>query len=265
MQPFERKESYDIHDLVEIVRLLRAPGGCPWDIQQDHASLRYGLIEETYETVDAIDQGSAAMLKEELGDVLLQVVFHAQIETEQASFDFDDVCDGICKKLLYRHPHVFSAQQEAIGTPEQVLEKWDQLKDAEKNIHTAAQDIAAVPAALPALMRARKVLKRAARHGFTWPDAAAALPDLEEELTELREAMQTPQEKEALAAEYGDALLSLTNLGRLLDLEAEQALNDATTRFAKRLNAVEQTLADEGRRMEACTPAQLLAAWEAAK
>ena len=265
MQPFERKPSYDIHDLVEIVRLLRAPGGCPWDIEQTHTSLRSGLIEETYETVDAIDKGSAAMLKEELGDVLLQVVFHAQIETENSVFDFDDVCDGICKKLLYRHPHVFSTQEDGIKTPEQVLEKWDKLKDAEKDIHTAAQDIAAVPAALPALMRARKVLKRAARHGFTWPDAAAALPDLEEELAELRQAMQHPQDKETLAAEYGDALLSLTNLGRLLDLEAEQALTDATARFADRLQKVEREILAQGSQMEERSPEELLAAWEAAK
>ncbi len=265
MQPFERKECYRIEDLVEIVRLLRAPDGCPWDREQDHRSLRSGLIEETYETVDAIDKGSAAMLREELGDVLLQVVFHAQIEAENGVFDFDDVCDEICKKLIYRHPHVFTAQADGARTSEQVLEKWDKLKDVEKDIHTAQQDIAAVPAALPALMRASKVQKRAGRHGFTWPDAKAALADLEEELGELKEAMETPQNKEHLADEFGDALFSLTNLGRLLDLEAEQALTDATNRFTARLTCVEQTLLADGKAMEDCTAAELLQAWEQAK
>ena len=265
MQPFERKETYGIADLIEIVRLLRAPGGCPWDREQDHRSLRTGLIEETYETVDAIDQGSAAKLREELGDVLLQVVFHAQIETENGVFNFDDVCDGICKKLLYRHPHVFAAPDDAARTPEQVLAKWDKLKDAEKDIHTAEQDIAAVPAALPALMRARKVQKRAARHGFTWPDADAAWADVQEELAELREAMAAPQEHGQLAAEYGDALFALTNLGRLLDLEAEQSLTDATGRFAARLAKVERKLLAEGKTMEGCSAQELLQAWDAAK
>ena len=265
MQPFERKEKYTVADLVEIVRLLREPGGCPWDREQDHRSLRTGLIEETYETVDAINRGSAEMLREELGDVLLQVVFHAQIETENGVFDFDDVCDGICKKLLYRHPHVFSEPDAAACTPEQVLAKWDKLKDVEKDIRTAQQDIAAVPAALPALMRARKVQKRAGRHGFTWPDADAALTDLDEELGELREAMADAADREHLAAEYGDALFALTNLGRLLELEAEQALTDATDRFAARLARVEQGLLAEGRTMESCGAEELLQAWEQAK
>ncbi len=265
MQPFEQKPFYGIADLIEIVRLLRAPGGCLWDREQDHRSLRSGLIEETYETVDAIDKGSAEMLCEELGDVLLQVVFHAQIEKENGSFDFDGVCDGICKKLLYRHPHVFTQQEDAAKTTAQVLKKWDELKDVEKDIHTASQDIAAVPAALPALMRARKVQKRAARHGFTWPDAEAALADLEEELAELREAMHTPQDTEQLAAEYGDVLFSLTNLGRLMELEAEQSLTDATNRFAARLKTVEDGVLAQGERMESQTPEQLLEAWENAK
>ena len=265
MQPFERKETYGITDLIEIVRLLRAPGGCPWDPEQDHRSLRTGFIEETYETVDAINRGSMEMLKEELGDVLLQVVFHAQIETENGVFNFDDVCDGICKKLLYRHPHVFSAPDDAACTPEQVLVKWDKLKDAEKDIHTAEQDIAAVPAAFPALMRARKVQKHAGRHGFTWPDADAAWADLDEELGELREAMADPADREHLAVEYGDALFALTNLGRLLDLEAEQSLTDATDRFAARLARVERALLAAGKTMEACSAAELLLAWEQAK
>lgn len=265
MQPFVRKQNYRIEDLIEIVRLLREPDGCPWDREQDHRSLRSGFIEETYETVDAIDKGSVEMLREELGDVLLQVVFHAQIETENGCFDFDDVCDGICKKLLYRHPHVFSVQENPARTTEQVLEKWDQLKDVEKDIHTAQQDIAAVPAALPALMRARKVQKRAGRHGFTWPDATAAMTDLNEELDELREAMASPTDREQLAAEYGDVLFSLTNLGRLLDLEAEQALTDATNRFAGRLARVEQGLLADGRAMKDCSADELLRAWEQAK
>ncbi|MDL2219697.1 MazG family protein, partial [Ruminococcaceae bacterium OttesenSCG-928-O06] len=171
---------YTMDDLLEIVRILRAPGGCPWDAEQTHASIRQNLLEEAYEVADAIDRQSTEDLCEELGDLLLQVALHVQMEQEAGGFSFNDVCDAICRKLIYRHPHVFGqVQQLATG---QVLDNWEKLKNAEKGRDTAASRLDSVPQSLPAAMYAEKVQKRAAAYGFCYADTAAALADLASEV-----------------------------------------------------------------------------------
>ncbi len=237
MSDFTSKDTYTITDLVSIVAALRAPDGCPWDREQTHTSLRTGLIEECYEVLDAIDAASPEKLQEELGDVLLQVVFHAQLEAETGSFDLDAVADGICKKLIYRHPHVFApAAGDETLDPAEVLRRWDKLKDTEKHIHTAAADLAAVPAGLPALLRAKKLQKRAARYGYGTADAGQSIEKLQAALTQL----QTADSQADRAAAYGRALFYLTDAGRHLGLEAEVALRDEANAFVQRTLAQEQ-------------------------
>ena len=176
MVDFQYKDSFGVKDLEEIVRLLRAPGGCPWDAEQTHQSIRRNFLEEAYEAVEAIDEGSPEHLKEELGDVLLQVVFHALMEQEAGRFDLDAVADGICKKLIFRHPHVFG-EVSVSGTGE-VLSNWEELKRKEKGQATNTDALEAVARSLPALWRAEKVQKKAKKAGFDWPDVSGALDKL---------------------------------------------------------------------------------------
>ena len=172
------KERYDINDLLEIMSVLRGDGGCPWDIEQTHASIRNDLLEEAYETADAIDKNDSASLCEELGDLLLQVVFHSSIASEEKNFDFNDVADGICKKLIYRHPHIFA--DTVANTPEEVLNNWDKLKNREKHMTSFTNTLKAVPNAFPACMRAQKVQKRASKAGYDFEDITAAIEKVEE-------------------------------------------------------------------------------------
>lgn len=258
---FRRKERYTAQDLVRIVALLRDPAdGCPWDKEQTHQSIRSNFIEETYEVLEAIDLADAHLLEEELGDVLLQVALHCQMEAEKGVFDFDAVCDGICKKLIYRHPHVFG--DTVAETTDQVLSNWEALKNAEKARTTAKSRLESVPAAFPALMRAAKVQKRAGAYGFAYPDAAAALTDFESELAELKAAMASG---EGVEWELGDVLFAAVNLGRMLGQDSEQALSRATTRFQNRVIACEAQAQAEGRALEDASPAELDRYWKAAK
>lgn len=260
MVNFEQKQSYDMKDLVRIVALLRGEGGCPWDREQTHVSIRMNFLEETCEAMEAIDLGDAHLLCEELGDVLLQIALHCQMEAEQGTFTFEDVCDGICKKLIYRHPHVFG--DVAAKTTGEVLNNWDMLKNKEKGRDTAAADLQSVPATLPALMRARKVQKRAAGYGFSYPGVQQALKDLEGELVELKEALDTGVN---VAGELGDVLFSVVNVARLAGVEAEQALGQATDRFTQRVVACEQQAEAEGTPLQAASPARLDCYWRKAK
>ena len=258
---FQRKEHYTAEDLVRIVRLLRDPQeGCPWDKEQTHRSIRSNFIEETYEAVEAIDLGDAHLLEEELGDVLLQVALHCQMEAEKGVFDFDAVCDGICKKLIYRHPHVFGSVQAS--TAGQVLENWEKLKNAEKKRDTARARLESVPAAFPALMRAAKVQKRAGAYGFGYPDAGAALADLESELAELRQAVASG---EGVPWEAGDVLFAAANVSRMLGCDPEQALREATDRFQGRVIGCEALAEAEGKRLEEAAPEELDRWWKAVK
>ncbi|WP_283124997.1 nucleoside triphosphate pyrophosphohydrolase [Angelakisella massiliensis] len=259
---FEIKDRYTIADLLRIMELLRSENGCPWDREQDHRSIRNNFIEETYEVVEAIDTGDKTLMEEELGDVLLQVVFHAQMEREQGSFDFDDVCDGICKKLIHRHPHIFGdVTAEDSGT---VLRNWDAIKKEEKSQTTAASTLEGVSRALPALMRSCKVQKRAARTGFEYPDVRGALEDLKSEIAELEQAMDAADE-ENMMEELGDVLFSSVNVGRMLHLDPEEALYRSTDKFIRRFTAMEQLATDSNLRLEDCSIDKLNDIWKDAK
>lgn len=260
MIEFEQKERYTAADLIRIVALLRAPGGCPWDREQTHRSIRMNFIEETYEAVEAIDLADPELLCEELGDVLLQVALHCQMEAEAGRFTFDDACDGICKKLIYRHPHVFG--DTIAATTGEVLQNWNALKNKEKGRDTAKADLESVPACLPALMRAAKVQKRAAGYGFAYPDIDAALADLESEIAELRAALASG---ENLPGEAGDVLFSAVNVARMAKVDAEEALGKATARFTARVAACEAQAAAEGQPLKGTSPDALDRYWRAAK
>lgn len=234
---FQQKGSYDIHDLLEIMDLLRAPGGCPWDREQTHESIRKNFIEETYEVVEAIDNADGGLLKEELGDVLLQVVFHAKIEQEQGTFDFGGVCDAVCKKLIYRHPHIFGDVKA--DTADKVLRNWEDLKKKEKHQESQTQVLRSVSRVLPALMRSEKVQHRAARVGFDYPGVQWAMKDLRSEVEELREAMDGGGPEE-ICEELGDLLFSTVNVARFVGTDPEEALTKACDKFISRFEKVEQ-------------------------
>lgn len=186
---FTEKENYNFNDLVEIVKILRAPDGCPWDREQTHKSIRSNFIEETYEAVEAIDTDDLDLLKEELGDVLLQVALHAEIESEQGTFDINDVCDGICKKLIIRHPHVFGDVNA--DTTEKVLKNWDAIKMKTKSQKTQTQAILSVSKALPSLMRSTKIQQKAAKVGFDWENVNGALDKLLKNAKSLKPLLKT--------------------------------------------------------------------------
>lgn len=262
MIDFQYKPSYDVSDLERIVAILRAPGGCPWDAEQDHHSIRRNLLEEAYEACEAIDEENPAHLQEELGDVLLQVVFHAQMEREKGGFSLDDVADGVCKKLIFRHPHVFGDVQVADSA--QVLTNWEALKRVEKGQERYTDTLEAVATSLPALWRAEKVQKKAKKAGFDWPDATGAVDKLSEETAELKEAMAAG-DGDAVAEELGDLLFAVVNVSRFLKVDPEDALNAATGKFIRRFALVEEKARAQGRDMKDMTLAELDALWDSAK
>lgn len=257
MVDFQYADTYGLDDLVAIMRLLRAPGGCPWDREQTHESIRRNLIEEAYEAAEAIDLKDDAALKEELGDVLLQVVFHACMAQEEGRFTLDDVIDGICKKLIFRHPYVF-ADGKAQGV-DQALNTWDDQKRVEKGQRTATDAMNGVARSLPALMRAEKIQGKAAKAGFDWPDAGPALDKLSEEVEELRQAAR---EKSNTQEELGDVLFAAVKAGRFLGLDSEQALHEACEKFIRRFSVVESAAPAP---LDQLGLEQLEALWQAAK
>ncbi len=260
MIDFVRKESYGLNDLKNIVSILRAPGGCPWDIEQTHESLCRGTLEECYEVIEAIHEQDPDHLREELGDLLLQVVFHADIEREEGRFDLEDVADAVSKKLIFRHPHVFGDVTVADST--EVLVNWDQLKRQEKDQETYTDTLTSVARSLPALWRAEKVQKKAKKAGFDWPDTSGAMDKLSEELGELKEAMAQGTNVEE---ELGDLLFAAVNVARFLDADPEEALNAATDKFISRFAKVEQMALQEGKDMGEMPLEELDKLWERAK
>ncbi len=246
--------------LKEIVARLRAPDGCPWDREQTHLSLRGALLEETYELVEAIDLADDTNLREELGDLLLHIVMHAQMASERGAFEFEAVATEICEKLIRRHPHVFG--DESAANSAEVLRQWEQIKRAEKSERTSLLD--GLPRALPALMRAQNAQKKAARVGFDWTAAGEVIAKIEEELSELKAALAATDEAH-IVEETGDLLFSVVNLARKLGQDSEMTLNAATDKFVERFKSVERQAAAAGRRVEDCSAEELNLYWDAEK
>ena len=257
---FTRKPRYGYEDLLEIIRLLRSPEGCPWDSVQTHRSIRRGMLEEAYEAAEAIDTGDTALLKEELGDVLMQVVFHADIEKDAGHFTMDDVCDGVVKKLLFRHPHVFGDGQAE--TAERVGVSWEQLKRQEKGQKTAADTLDSVARSLPGTWRAEKLQKKAADAGFDWRSVNGALDKLDEEVRELHRAVETNGN---VPEELGDVLFAAVKVGRFCGVDPEEALHGTCEKFIRRFRAMEEAAARKGRELTELTLEELTALWNGAK
>ncbi len=249
--------------LLAIMARLRDPdGGCPWDLEQDFASIAPYTIEEAYEVADAIARGDHQHLKEELGDLLLQVVFHAQIASERNLFTFEDVATGISDKMFRRHPHVFG--DATIETAEAQTQNWETIKAAERKDKQQSGILADVPTALPALMRAQKLQSRAARVGFDWPDTRGVIAKIREELAEVEEAIEQGDQPH-IAEELGDLLFSVTNLARFVDADAESVLRDGNTKFTRRFEAMEAMLAAQEKDIRKLSLEALEALWNTAK
>lgn len=257
MLDFLCKESYDLRDFVALITFLRSPDGCPWDQVQTHESIRRNFLEETYEACEAIDAGDTAHLKEELGDVLMQVLFHTDIEREAGHFGIDDVADAACKKLVYRHPHVF--RRDEPDAPD-----WDTIKQRERAQTTTAEAMDCVARSLPALWRCEKIQAKAAKTGFEWPDMAAALDKVTEETQELREAAVSG-DAEAVAEELGDLLFAVVKVARFAGVDPEQAAHAACEKFIRRFAAMEAAAADSGVPLKQRTLAQMQPLWQQAK
>ena len=260
MVNFERKETYSLQDLIEILRILRAPGGCPWDRAQTHLSDRRNFLEEAYEAAEAFDRDDPALMCEELGDMLMQVLFNIHIEEDAGRFTTDDVTDHICKKLIFRHPHVFGTA--AADTSEEVLVNWEALKRQEKGQQTTADAMDAVARSLPALWRAEKLQSKAAKAGFEFADVSGALDKLDEEMRELREAVERGTN---FSEELGDVLFAAVKAGRFLNVDPEDALNATCEKFIARFRRVEEACASRGAELSSLPLDELTRLWNEAK
>ena len=271
----EGNPMYTLQDLLHLMARLRDPQyGCPWDVQQNYASIVPHTLEEAYEVADAIERGDFDDLKGELGDLLFQVVYYSQLAREEGRFEFDGVVDGITRKLIQRHPHVFPTGDlyAPLETPrlseEQVKQRWEEIKAQERASKAAAPEqlslLDDVPAVLPALSRAAKLQKRASRVGFDWPSALPVVDNVREELDEVLQAM-ADDNPEAIAEEVGDLLFAAVNLARHLKVDPENALRAANRKFERRFRFIEQALRDTGRPMEDCTLEEMDALWGEAK
>ena len=244
-----------------IMHRLRAPGGCPWDAEQTHESIVPNLIEEAYETVDTIQRGDYEHLKEELGDLLLQVVFHSEIAEEAGRFTLDDVARGISEKLVRRHPHVFG--DSSVATTDGVLQQWDEIKRAEKGDEEKPY-LHGVGKGLPGLIRASKLQKKAAKVGFDWPVETGVLAKIREELHELQAAVDE-QDLEGVSEEIGDLLFSVVNLARFRKVDPEVLMSASNNKFEERFGEMERVLKGQGLTLEAATSSQMEDAWHTAK
>ena len=249
--------------LLEVMRRLRAPDGCPWDREQTHETLKSDLIEEAYEVIDAIEGGNVSHLEEELGDLLLQVVFHSEISKENGHFEFSDVANGIIEKLERRHPHVFG-DVEVSGTGE-VLQNWDEIKKSEqKDNNKVASIVSGIPKHLPALQKAHQVQKRAARAGFDWKHIDDVFDKLHEEIEEVKDAINRAHEED-IRAELGDLLFSVVNVSRFLGHNPEELLNHNVKKFVRRFQFVEDRVHASGRGFKEFSLEELDAFWDEAK
>lgn len=256
------KEKYSFNDLIEIIKILRGPDGCPWDREQTHGSVKKHLLEETYEVLEVIESERKDLLCEELGDLLLQIVFHARIAEEEGSFTIDDIINGISKKMVSRHTHVFG--EDKANTSDEVLVNWEKNKKIEKGMETHAESLKSIPVVLPALIRSEKIQKKAAKLGFDWRDSSGAFDKLREEISELEEAEKSG-EKLKMHEEFGDMLFAMVNVARFLQIDPEFALADASNKFVKRFEKMENAILNEGKRMEDMEVEEMDIYWEKIK
>jgi tetrapyrrole methylase family protein/MazG family protein len=254
------KTQYGFEDLCAVMEVLRSEEGCPWDREQNHESIRDNFIEETYEVIEAIDTSDPVLLREELGDVMLQIVFHARMEEENGGFNVNDVCNDVCKKLIHRHPHVFG--DVTVGSSSEVLDVWNEIKNEENQRNTMTSKLRAIPPMLPALMRAEKVGKKA--KCFDFADAESVRSKLDEELREVDEAVLEGS-FDAIEEELGDLLLTITSLCRKLHVSPEAALKKATDKFIDRFETLENETVLRGIDMENATMEVLDGVWDEIK
>ncbi|MCD6384895.1 nucleoside triphosphate pyrophosphohydrolase [Candidatus Sumerlaeota bacterium] len=253
--------------LVEIMRRLLAPEGCPWDKQQTHKSLKPYLIEEAYEVIESIDAENSEELKEELGDLLLQIVFHSELAHKEGKFDIGDVLESICQKMIHRHPHVFG--KERWDTPEEVLRNWECLKQSEREQKQGEEHVSileGIPRSLPSLIRAHRLQDRAARVGFDWNHIEEVYAKVTEELEELRRLMkQKNANPDRIEDEFGDLLFALVNLARFLKIHPEEALQHTNEKFIRRFSFIEEQARNRGKDLSSMTLEEMDALWEQAK
>ena len=246
MENFDFKDRYDIDDLRHIIEILRSENGCPWDKVQTHESIRTDLIEETYEVCEGIDKNSPEMLREELGDLLLQIVFHAQIERENGTFDFDDVCNDICQKLVYRHPHVFG--EVKVSGSDDVLKNWDALKRESKHQENFTETLESVPNTFPALLRGEKLCKRASRAGYPMNSAKEFADRIRAELDKLEaDGFEVNSQNQQT---LGDLLLDFCNLDRILKVDGEKALTYSTNQFIMNFSRLEKLAQERSKKLD---------------
>jgi len=267
--PIPASDQPPMERLLEIMHILRAPGGCPWDAEQTHQSLLKHLIEEAYEVAEAVRGGNRDEMIDEFGDLLLQPVFHAEIASEKGEFDFHDIASAICEKLIRRHPHVFGDSDA--DTSEAVLQQWEEIKSREKGetdrVGPSTQQgsvVEKVNRELPALMAADKLQKKVAKVGFDWPDERPALDKIKEETGEVIEALESG-DPEMIGEEIGDLLFAVVNLARKTNNDAEILLMEANDKFLKRFQQMERALRDQGKRLEESTLEEMDKEWDAAK
>jgi tetrapyrrole methylase family protein/MazG family protein len=256
-----RTQTKSLARLLRIMARLRGPKGCPWDREQTHRSIRHNLIEECYEALDALDAGTMKAFRDELGDLLLQIVFHAQLASEAGQFDFESVAKSITDKLVRRHPHVFGSKKAK--TSAQVLQQWEAIKKSEKRAASVVH-LEDLPRHLPALLKADKVQRKVARVGFDWRHVNDVVAKIEEELREVKAALTAGNRKQ-FEEELGDLLFAAVNLARFEDLHAEELLDRCVAKFVKRFQQIERAVHKGGRRLEDCTLKELDALWEWAK
>lgn len=253
------KEKYEFDDLRKIIDILRGEGGCPWDMEQTHESLKSGTLEEAYEVIEAIDNKDVANLKEELGDVLLHVLFHSKIAEDLGNFNLDDVIHGISEKLIRRHPHVFL--KEKVETADQVMLQWEELKKSEKQYLSHGHKLESVPKAMPALLRAYKVQKKAAEVGFDFPDYKAAYEKVYEELKEFEEALEGGDRNE-IEGEYGDILFSIVNISRFFEINPEISLTNGIEKFINRFKGIEEMAQNKGFELDKLSIIEMDQLWD---
>jgi tetrapyrrole methylase family protein / MazG family protein len=255
------QESKDwVSEIVDIMARLRAPDGCPWDQKQTHKSLKPYLIEESCEVLDAIDDEDMPLLEEELGDVLMNLVFHAQLASEKGHFTFQDVARNISEKMVHRHPHVFADTTKL--TPEEVEKQWDEIKKEEKQERESLLD--GIPRSLPALSRAQKLQKRAAKVGFDWPNEEGPLAKIDEEIAELKEAVAIKTQQD-IEEEFGDVLFSMVNLARHLKIDADHALNLSNIKFINRFQKLEKVCKAENKDIDKLSLEEMDEIWDRIK